>query len=80
MTNNQPIHEIRLGAIKATIWENETPNGIRHNVQLARLYKDGENWKQTTNFSREDLPLLTKVADLAHSWCYEGNKNADTPF
>ncbi len=67
MSNNQPVHEIRLGGIKAAIWENETPNGLRFNIQLVRLFKDGDNWKQTTSFSREDLPLLVKIADRAHS-------------
>ena len=67
----KPAHEIRLGRIKATIWENETDNGTRHNVTVSRLYKDGDQWKQTTSFGREDLPLVAKVVDLAHTWIYE---------
>ena len=67
----KPAHEIRLGRIKATIWENETDNGTGHNVTVSRLYKDGDQWKQTTSFGREDLPLVAKVADLAHTWIYE---------
>jgi len=67
----KPVHEIRLGRIKAAIWENETDNGTRHNVTISRLYKDGDQWKQTTSFGREDLPLVAKVADLAHTWTYE---------
>jgi len=67
----KPAHEIRLGRIKATIWENETDNGTRHNVTVCRLYKDGDQWKQTTSFGREDLPLVAKVVDLAHTWIYE---------
>lgn len=38
--SKKPVHEIRLGRIKAAIWENETENGSRHNVSLSRLYKD----------------------------------------
>ena len=67
----KPVHEIRLGRIKAAIWENETDNGTRHNVTISRLYKDGDQWKQTTSFGREDLPLVAKVADLVHTWIYE---------
>ena len=75
-TSNQPpkqkpAHEIRLGRIKATIWENETENGTRHNVTVSRIYKDGEEWKQSGSFGRDDLPLVAKVVDLAHSWIYE---------
>jgi len=71
MTNQQPVHEIRLGAVKATIWKNETSNGTRHNVQVAKLYKEDDEWKQTTSFGRDDLPLVSKVSDLAHSWIFE---------
>ena len=37
--NCKPIHEIRMGRIKAAIWQNETDNGIRYNVTVGRLYK-----------------------------------------
>lgn len=70
-TKNTPAHEIRLGAIKATIWENDSASGIRHNVTLARIYKDGNEWKRSDCFGRDDLPLVAKVVDLAHSWIFE---------
>lgn len=65
---NQPVHEVRLGGIKAAIWQNETQTGVRYNVTFERLYKDGDQWKSTESFGRDDLLLLGKVADLAHSW------------
>jgi len=71
----QPVHEVRIGAVKATIWENETTAGVRHNVTLGRLYKEGDEWKQTESFGRDDLLLVAKVVDQAHSWIYE-NVNA----
>ena len=66
----RPVHEIRLGRIKAAIWENDTQNGTRHNVTFCRLYKDGDQWKDTTSFGRDDLPLVAKVSDEAHSWIF----------
>jgi hypothetical protein len=75
-TAKRPVHEIRLGRIKAVIWENETREGTRHNISLTRIYKDGNTWKDSTSFGRDDLPLLGKVADLAHTWVYE---NAAAP-
>jgi len=78
----KPVHEVRLGRIKAAIWANETDNGVRHNVTITRLYKDGDEWKTSTSFGREELPLVAKVADLAHTWIYqqgqESNGNGDT--
>jgi hypothetical protein len=70
-TNRKPIHEIRMGRIKAAIWQNETDNGIRYNVTVGRLYKDGESWKQTESFGRDDLPVLAKVADQAHTFIFQ---------
>ena len=40
-------------------------------MTLSRLYKDGDNWRDTTSFGRDDLPLLAKVADMAHSWIFQ---------
>ena len=71
ITKQQPVYEVRLGAVKATIWENETSAGVRRNVTVSRLYKEGDEWKQTESFGRDDLPLLAKVVDLAHSWIFE---------
>ena len=67
----KPVHEVRLGRIKAAIWANDTDNGTRHNVTITRLYKDGDEWKTSTNFGREELPLVAKVADLAHTWIFQ---------
>ena len=76
-TTKRPVHEIRMGRIKAAIWENETREGLRHNVSLSRIYKDGDVWKDSTSFGRDDLPLVAKVADLAHTWVYENTGAAE---
>lgn len=66
----RPVQEIRLGRIRAAIWENETQNGTRHNVTISRIYKDGDEWKDTGSFGRDDLLLVGKVMDRAHSWIF----------
>ena len=76
---NRPVHEIRLGRIRAAIWANPTDTGVRHNVTLCRLYKDDKSgeWRDSQSFGRDDLPLVMKVSDLAMLWIYEhgtGNK------
>ena len=71
MTNDKPAHEVRLGAVKATIWKNDTGNGVRFNTTFARLYRDEDKRKNTSSFGRDDLLLLGKIADLAHSWICE---------
>ena len=68
---NKPIDEIRIGAVKAAIWQNDTERGPRFNATFARLYRDGERWKSTDSFGRDDLLVLSKLADLAHSRVHE---------
>ena len=68
MSGNKPAAEVRLGRIKAAIWANQDKDGGRwHTVQLTRLYQDGEQWRSTHNFGRNDLLAVAKVADLAHT-------------
>ena len=71
LNRHPPAHEIRLGALKATIWRNETAVGTRYNVTVRRLYKEEEEWKATDSFGRDDLLPLAKVLDLAHTWIHE---------
>ena len=75
----RPVHEIRMGRVRAAIWENETQSGLRHNVQVSRLYKDGDQWKDSNSFGRDDLPLVMKVLDQAHDWIFQfGSGTAET--
>lgn len=72
--SNKPCHEVRMGRIKAAIWENESPNGTRYNVTLGRLYKDGDQWKDSASFGRDDLLIVAKVAEAACNWIYQQGK------
>ena len=73
---DKPIHEIRIGKIKAVIWENETTAGVRHNVTLRRIFKRDENsqWESTDSFGRDDLLLVSEVSRQAALWVYEHAK------
>ncbi|MBX3180333.1 MAG: hypothetical protein KF886_23530 [Candidatus Hydrogenedentes bacterium] len=68
MEKNRPAHEIRIGAVKAVIWANQSESGVYYNVNLSRIYKDGDDWKSTDSFRRDDLPLVAKLADKAFDW------------
>jgi len=67
----RPAHEIRIGRIRATIWVHQ-PDGrnAAFNTTITRLYKDGEVWRDSTVFYRDDLPVIAKVADMAYSWIW----------
>ena len=76
-TKTRPVHEVRLGHIKAAVWKNETETGVRYNATFTRLYRDGEQWKSTESFGRDDLLLLAKVADQTHSWICAQSQEGD---
>jgi hypothetical protein len=78
-TKNKPVHEVRLGAIKAAVWRNETETGVRFNVTFSRLYKDGDQWQSSDSFGRDDLLQVAKVADQAHSWIFSQSQESETP-
>lgn len=73
----RPVHEVRLGSIKAAIWENQTEKGVRHNVTLRRLYRQDGQWKDSDSFGRDDLLLLAKIIDQAHTWIHEQSESTD---
>ena len=66
---NEPVHRIRASRISAAIWQHESENGTWYNVTLSRSYKDAnDEWKSSDSFSADDLLLVAKVANEAHSW------------
>lgn len=75
----KPVHTIRLGRIKAAIWANKTDAGVRHNITVQRLYLKDDEWMATQSFGRDDLPLLCKVIDMAHTWLYQKSEKAEEP-
>jgi endo-1,4-beta-D-glucanase Y len=72
-----PIHTIRMGFIKASVWKNETKVGVRHAVTVTRLFKNGDIWQESTRYGRDDLLLVCKVVELAHEWIYFQSNEAD---
>ncbi len=68
-SNNQPAHRIRMARILATLWKNHGENGPWFNVTFSRSYKDAnDEWKSTDSFTADDLLLLAKLANEAHTW------------
>ena len=68
VAKSKPAHEIRSGAIRAVIWRNKSEKGDWYSVNITRSYKTGETWKETTQFNRDDLLVVSKLADLAFGW------------
>ena len=75
-THNKPVAELRIGAVKATGWENEVGGITRHNVTFSRIYRDEDQWKTTHSFGLNNLLTVAKLADQAHTLIAERNAAA----
>jgi hypothetical protein len=71
---NRPIYTIRYRTVQAAVWRNVVDNGNAsrpmYNVTFSRSYKDGERWKDTASFGVDDLLVLAKAANDAHTWIH----------
>jgi hypothetical protein len=65
---SKPIHKIRDGAIEVSIWKNEGEKGPRYSATHRRSYKQDEEWKDSDSYGQDDLLILAKLLDLAHTW------------
>jgi hypothetical protein len=66
----KPDRDFRLGNIKASIWVNPTEYGDQYTITVSRMYRKDDKWQRAETFRPEELPLLTKVVDLAQTWIF----------
>ncbi len=67
-SNSQPVHKIRHGAVSASIWRTDTEKGAMFNVTFQRAYMEGETWKNSASFGRNNLLVLSLIAARAFEW------------
>ena len=80
---DRPVKVVRIKNIRANIWANLIEGGgVVYNTTFDRLWKEDDEtdghgevtkkgeWKQSVSFGKDDLLLLAKIADLAHTWVY----------
>ncbi|MBL9185854.1 MAG: hypothetical protein JNK23_00105 [Opitutaceae bacterium] len=66
-----PVETFRLGRIKAVVWENDVDQQKYYNVSFARTYMDeAKEFHDSDSFGRDDLPLMAKLADQAHTFIF----------
>jgi hypothetical protein len=69
---NGPVKTLRIGRLKAAVWENSSDDRTFYNVTFARTYMgDDKKLRDTDSFGRDDLLVLSKLADQAHSFVCE---------
>ncbi|HTQ38668.1 MAG TPA: hypothetical protein VMJ32_06555 [Pirellulales bacterium] len=71
MGRQKPVHEIQLGAVRATIWEESHFESLKYSVSISRVGRRGERGTRSDRFDADDLPLVAEIVDLAHLWICE---------
>ena len=65
---SKPVSEIRRGLIKVRIWQRKSKNGVRYSLSVVRLFRNGDQWKESTRLGRDDIPLVRLILNEAHTW------------
>ena len=62
MANQKPVWKTQAGQISVALWQNDATIGGRSvrmlKATVERRFKDGEEWKSSTSFGRNDIPLV----------------------
>lgn len=67
---SEPAHVIRFGLLRCEIARREASTGVFFNIKLVRMYRNGDQWKESNLFGRDDLLVAAKLLDLAHTWIF----------
>ncbi|MFP4402736.1 MAG: hypothetical protein ACOC3X_02865 [Nanoarchaeota archaeon] len=71
LEKNMPIKSFKAGAIKATLWENQTNDGSAsfNTINLDRVFKAKDGKWQNTHYLRvQDLPKALIVLNKAYEF------------
>ena len=70
--STKPVEVFRLRGISARVFENSSKTNGRdsvfYKVSIQRTYKDGDTFKTTSSFGRDDLPIVSLLSSRA--WEY----------
>ena len=71
----KPVKSFRLRGVSVAVFENHTQSEGRdvtfHKVSVQKTYKEGEEFKTTTSFGRDDLPVVQMLLGRAWEWILE---------
>lgn len=62
---DRPYAVARLGAYKISCWKNKSENGHFYSCTLKRVYKVGDEWKETDKVNHSDLLIIAQLCQHA---------------
>lgn len=76
--NNKPVFRLRYGNVVAAVWTHNSQSGYFFDTTFKRVFKQDDQWGDSTSFEDRDLPNLAKAAADVHTWIYQQKANAVT--
>lgn len=79
MNTQKPVAKFQAGTVTAAVWQNEFEingkrlKGLRASVERRYKAKDGQ-WKSSSSFSRNDIPLAIHCLQKAFDYMVPKNK------
>jgi hypothetical protein len=64
----KPVLELRRGLIKVRIWQRKSKQGTTYSLSIVRLFRNGDQWKESARLGRDDIPLVRLILDEAYAW------------
>jgi hypothetical protein len=65
------VHEIRVGPVRASIWQEDEAQGISYSVSVSCIDTGERHSRASGRFAVDHLPLVAELMDLAHFWILE---------
>jgi len=68
--SKKPVKQFRAGAVGVSIFRREHNGELYYNATPSRAYTrdDGRSWEYSDSFSRDELPIVAKLLEMAFSW------------
>jgi hypothetical protein len=77
--SNRPVHELRFGRVRCSVWENPSESGPWYSVKLTRLYKTDDGWRASPGLNRDDLLPAAKLCEEAALWIARRQQQRSDP-
>jgi hypothetical protein len=81
-STSKPVQTYRLHGVSVSIFANPTKsNGedsVFYKVSLQRTFKDGDEFRTTNSFSRDDLPIVELLARRAWEYILAAESSTDS--
>ena len=74
---NKPVKTFRLRGVTASVFENKSEDNKSSFFKdsLQRSYKHGDEWKSTSSFGRDDLPIVSLLTKQAWEFMLTSESN-----